>query len=65
MSNSNFDKNGVDNSGTHWLQYAAFVVTAFAIYFGWAFFNDANSHHFAIKYSSSGIVMDITHYNIA
>jgi len=26
MSNSNFDKNGVDNSGTHWLQYAALVV---------------------------------------
>ena len=49
MSNSNFDKNGVDNSGIHWLQYAAFVVTAFAIYFGWAFFNDANFHHFAIK----------------
>ena len=39
MSNSNFDKNGVDKSGTHWLQYAAFVVTAFAIYFCWAFFN--------------------------
>jgi len=37
MSNSNFDKNGVDKSGTHWLQYAAFAVTAFAIYFGWAF----------------------------
>ena len=37
MSNSNFDKNGVDKSGTQWLQYAAFVVTAFAIYFGWAF----------------------------
>jgi len=34
MSNSNFDKHGVDNSGTHWLQYAAFVVTVFAIYFG-------------------------------
>ena len=37
MSNTNFDKNGVDKTGTHWLQYAAFVVTAFAIYFGWAF----------------------------
>ena len=49
MSNSNFDKNGVDKSGTHWLQYAAFVITAFAIYFSWAFFNDANFHHFAIK----------------
>ena len=37
MSNSNFDQNGVDKSGTHWLQYAAFVATAFNIYFGWAF----------------------------
>ena len=49
MSNSNFDKNGVDKSGIHWLQYAAFVVTAFAIYFGWAFFNDANFHQFSVK----------------
>jgi hypothetical protein len=37
MGNSNFDKNGLDKSGTHWLQYAAFVVTAFAIYLSWAF----------------------------
>ena len=29
-----FDKNGLDKSGTHWLQYIAFVVTEFAIYFG-------------------------------
>ena len=49
MSHSSFDKNGIDKSGTHWLQYAAFVVNAFAIYFGWAFFNDANFHHFAVK----------------
>ena len=49
MSNSNFDKNCADKSGTHWLQYTAFVVTAFAIYFGWAFFNDVNFHHFAEK----------------
>ena len=34
MSNSNFDKNGVDNSGKHWPQYAAFVVTALASMFG-------------------------------
>jgi len=33
MSNSNFE-NGLDKSGTHWPQYAAFVVTVFAIYFG-------------------------------
>ena len=48
MSNSNFDKNGVDSTGIHWLQYAAFVITAFAIYFI-CFFNDANFHHFALK----------------
>ena len=29
-----FDKNGLDKSGTHWLQYAVFNVTVFAIYFG-------------------------------
>jgi len=34
MSKSNFDKNGLDKSGTHWPKYAAFVVTLFAIYFG-------------------------------
>ena len=51
MSNSNFDKNGLDKSGKHWLQYAAFVVTAFVIYFGWAFFNDANFHHFILNIS--------------
>ena len=49
MSNSNFDKYGVDKSGTHCLQYAAFFVTAFSIYFGWAFFNDASFHYFVIK----------------
>ena len=49
MSNSNFDINGVDMSGINLLQYAAFVVTAFAIFFCWAFFCDANFHHFALK----------------
>ena len=49
MSNLNFDKNGVDDSGVHYLQYVAFVVTAFAIYFSWAFLNDANFHHFSVK----------------
>ena len=44
MGNSNFDKNGVDKSGTNWLKYAAFVLTAFAIYFVSAFFNDDNVH---------------------
>ncbi len=49
MSNSNFDKNGVDKSGTLWIQYAVFCVTAFTIYFCWAIFNDANSHNFTVK----------------
>ena len=61
MSNTNFDKDGIDKSRMHWLQYVAFVLTAFAIYFGWTFFNNANYHHFAEKYSSTGIVMDIVH----
>ena len=42
-----FDKNGLIKSGTHWPKYTAFVVTTFAIYFGWSFFNHANFHHFA------------------
>ena len=49
MSNSNFDENGVDKSGTHWLQYAAFIVFAFAIFFCWAFFNDTNFQHFTLN----------------
>ena len=32
MSKSSFDKNGLDNSETHRLQYTAFVLTVFDIY---------------------------------
>ena len=49
MSNSNLYKNGLDKSGTHWLQYASFVVTAFTINFDWIFSNDSNFYHFAGK----------------
>ena len=49
MSNSNFDKNGLDKSGTHCLYYAAFVVTVFAIYIGSEFFKDANLHLFSLE----------------
>ena len=49
MNNLNFDKNGLDNSGKHWLQYTAFVLSAFAIYFGWAFFNDDSVNHLIVK----------------
>jgi len=49
MSKSNFDKNGLDQSGTHWLQYAALVFSAIAVYTTWAFYNDASFHYFVIK----------------
>ena len=32
MSNSNFDKNGVDKFVMHWLKYATFVLTTIDIY---------------------------------
>ena len=47
--NSDFDKNGVDSSGTHWLQYAAFAFLAFAIFITWAFFFDYKFHNFIVK----------------
>ena len=60
MSSSNLDKTGVDNSGMHSLQYAAFVLSAFVIYFGLAFFYDYSFHNFVIKHLSFVIAMDIT-----
>ena len=49
MSKSDFDKNGVDKSGTHWLQYAALAVSAFAVYTTWAYYNDTSFHSFVVK----------------
>ena len=49
MTNSDFDKNGVDKSGTHWLQYVALAVSAFAVFTTWAYYNDASFHHFVVK----------------
>ena len=49
MSNSDFDKNGVDSTGTHWLQYIAFAFSAFAIFITWAFFFDLNFHNFILN----------------
>ncbi|MBO8220776.1 hypothetical protein [Prochlorococcus marinus] len=46
MSNTDFDKNGIDRYGIHWLQYAAFVVSSFAIFTTWAFFFDERFHNF-------------------
>ena len=49
MSESDFDKNGLDKSGTHWLQYAALAFSAFAVYTTWAYYNDASFHSFVVK----------------
>ena len=49
MSKSNFDKNGVDQTGTHWLQYTALAFSAFAVYTTWAYYNDINFHIFVVK----------------
>ena len=49
MINSDFDKNGVDQSGTHWLQYVALITSAFALYTTWAYYNDASFHNFVVK----------------
>ena len=49
MSKSDFDENGVDRSGTHWLQYVALAFSAFAIYTTWAYYNDASFHFFVVK----------------
>ena len=49
LSNSDFDKNGLDKTGTHWLQYAAFAFSAFAIFTTWAFFYDYKFHNFIVN----------------
>ena len=49
MSNSDFDKNGVDSYGIHWLQYAAFAFSGFAIFTTWAFFYDERFHNFVMN----------------
>jgi len=49
LSNSNFDKNGIDSYGIHWLQYAAFALSGFAIFTIWAFFFDERFHNFIMN----------------
>ena len=49
MSKSDFDKNGLDSYGIHWLQYAAFAVSGFAIFTTWAFFYDERFHNFVMN----------------
>ena len=49
MSKSEFDKKGVDHTGTHWLQYVALAFSAFVVYITWAYYNDYNFHYFIVK----------------
>ena len=49
MSNSDFDKNGLDSYGIHWLQYVAFAVSGVAIFTTWAFFYDERFHNFVMN----------------
>ena len=49
LSNSDFDKNGLDSYGIHWLQYAAFALSGFAIFTTWAFFFDERFHNFVMN----------------
>ena len=49
LSNSNFDENGLDSYGIHWLQYAAFAVSGFAIFTTWAFIYDERFHDFMMN----------------
>ena len=49
MSNSDFDKNGLDSYGIHWLQYVAFAISGFAIFATWSFFYDERFHNFLMN----------------
>ena len=49
LNNSDFDKNGIDRTGTHWLQYAAFAFSAFGIFTTWSFFFDYDFHNFILN----------------
>ena len=49
MSKSDFDKNGVDSTGTHWMQYAALIFSAFVVYTSWAYYNNDSFHYFVVK----------------
>ncbi len=49
MNKSDFDKNGIDEYGTHWLQYLALVFTVLAIYLTWAYFYIDSFHNLISK----------------
>jgi len=49
LSNSDFDKNGLDSYGILRLQNAAFAVSALAIITTWALFYDERFHNFVMN----------------
>ena len=49
LINSDFDKNGLDSYGIHWLQYSALAMSCFAIFTTWAFIYDYKFHDFIIN----------------
>ena len=49
MSNSNFDKNGIDSTGTHWYQYLALGFTILFVILIWLYFRDYNFQLFVQK----------------
>ena len=42
MIKINFDNNGLDNYGFHWLQYLAFGFTILFVILIWLYFRDCN-----------------------
>ena len=60
MSNSDFDKKGIDSYGIHWLQYAAFAVSGFAIFTTWGFFYDERFHNFVMNILGLLTAVDLT-----
>tara|TARA_B100000963_G_scaffold321352_1_gene304568 strand:- start:14029 stop:14247 length:219 start_codon:yes stop_codon:yes gene_type:complete len=49
LNKSKFNKNGIDDTGTHWLQYISLVFSAFAVYTTWAYFFDFRFHNFILN----------------
>ena len=49
MSNSNFDKYGLEGLGFHWLQWTAIFINCFSIWFGRTFFNNHNVNRLVRK----------------
>ena len=50
MKKSEFDKYGIDETGTHWLQYMALAFAGLALYIIWAYFFNDIFHDFVLKF---------------